>query len=73
MRLRGYESRLRVTAVRSASVPVDVALVAVAATIAIGSTASRLWAETLNPYSWVAPVAAALLLVAVITMGRNPR
>lgn len=73
MRLRGYESRLRVTAVRSASVPIDVTLVAVAAGIAVASTASRVWAETLNPYTWIAPAAAALLFVAVITIGRKSR
>ncbi len=73
MRLRGYESRLRVTAVRSASVPVDVALVAVAAGVAAASTASRVWAETLNPYTWIAPAVGALLLVAVITIGRKSR
>jgi len=73
MRLRGYEGRLRVTALKSANMPADITLVALAAALAGLSVVGRIWAETLNPYSWIAPSIAVAIMLATITFVRRPR
>lgn len=64
MRLRGYERRLRAKLPRSADIRVDIALLAGAAALLVASVAFRVAWRSLNPLSWLAPVAG-LALVAI--------
>lgn len=66
MRLRGYEGRLRTTLPRTEAPARDAALVAGAMVIAGLSVLTRVYAATLNPFSWTAPLAALALLVVVL-------
>lgn len=73
MRLRGYESRLSVTMPPQESPAVDIALVVTALVSALVSIVWRLDAAQLNPYSWLLPIPAiVLLLIALISSRRTP-
>ena len=73
MRLRGYSGRLRVPLPRSRSRARDAALLAAAALALAVSLAWRLRWETLNPYSWLLPLPALLLLgMAAYVRSTNP-
>lgn len=66
MRIRGYESRLRVTLPRSVSPVFDGALVGGAALVFCAALSFRLAWATLTPFSWLLPVAALLALLATV-------
>lgn len=66
MRLRGYEGRLRTTLPRSAAPAAETALIAGALAVLAGATVFRLAAGALNPYSWLTPVSASAVLLAVV-------
>ena len=71
MRLRGYSGRLRTEPVTSADARVDVAVVLAAALVLAASVAVRVGASALNPYSWLLPVAALLLLAPAAAVRRR--
>lgn len=62
LRLRGYSGRLRVPLPRSRSRGVDAALIAAALGALAVSAVWRLQWRTLNPYSWLLPLPALVLL-----------
>jgi energy-coupling factor transporter transmembrane protein EcfT len=72
MRLRGYSGRLRVRLPRGRSRRSDAAIVCVAGLTFASSLVWRLGWAALNPYSWLLPLPALLLLaVAFVTRSRN--
>jgi energy-coupling factor transporter transmembrane protein EcfT len=75
MRLRGYSGRMRVHLPRSHNRVADAYVVAAGAAALATSVAWRLAWVALNPYSWLAPVAAAALLAAtaVVRVARPTR
>ncbi len=73
MRLRGYEGRLRVTTPRSEAPARDAALVVAAAGVTGLSVLVRVYAAALNPFSWMAPLAALAILVVVLLASRRSR
>ncbi|MHB9002437.1 MAG: CbiQ family ECF transporter T component [Coriobacteriia bacterium] len=62
MRLRGYDSRLRIGLPKPASVPRDALLIALALTALLTSVLWRIAAPVLNPYSWVVMFPAVALI-----------
>jgi energy-coupling factor transporter transmembrane protein EcfT len=73
MRLRGYSGRLRVPLPRSRSRSHDAALLAAAGLALAMSAAWRLGWQSLNPYSWLLPLPALVLLgVVVVARTVNP-
>jgi len=73
MRLRGYQGRLRVGAPRVEAAWPGVVAVVLAATALAVSLAWRIQSETLNPYSWLAPVLPALGLAVTFVAVRRTR
>jgi cobalt/nickel transport system permease protein len=63
MRLRGYEGRLIVAPQASGPLTTRLATVTIAAVLLGVAVVSRVWWATLNPISWLLPVAAALVLL----------
>jgi len=72
MRLRGYSGRLRIQPPRSHSRARDAITMAVAAVLLVLSATWRLGHRTLNPYSWLVPLPA-LLLLGIATTARMTR
>lgn len=64
MRLRGYAGRLRATPLRSRDRRADATLIAGASLLLATSMIWRFASQSLNPYSWMAPLPAVLLLAA---------
>lgn len=71
MRVRGYDERLRVVLPRGESGVRDVVLVIGSALLLGASALWRVGASTLNPYSWIVPLAPAALLVAALLHARR--
>jgi energy-coupling factor transporter transmembrane protein EcfT len=65
MHLRGYDGRLVVSPMPSASVGVDRFVVVLAAAVAAFALAWRIWFPVLNPYAWLPLAASAAVLVIV--------
>lgn len=73
MRLRGYEGRLKVTPLQGRSFRADIALVVAALLLAGAAVVMRVYADTLNPYSWIAPAAALVILLATAGLSGRMR
>lgn len=72
MRLRGYSGRLRVRPLHSRDRRADATLLATAALALALAIVWRLGYSTLNPYSWLAPPLAFVLLGAAALTRRTP-
>jgi energy-coupling factor transporter transmembrane protein EcfT len=66
MYLRGYDGRLAVTAQPSVSASLDRSVVLAGAVIGVTAIAWRIFWPTLNPYAWLPPLLAALLLLGAL-------
>ncbi len=71
LRLRGYSGRLRVRATRSRDRRVDAALLGGALAVLAMSVAWRLGSQALNPYSWLLPLPALLVLAVGLIVSRR--
>lgn len=72
MRVRGYAGRLRVTPQRHTDRTKGAILIAGACLLLALSLLWRFRAAALNPYSWIAPIPALLLLGASVLIRREP-
>jgi energy-coupling factor transporter transmembrane protein EcfT len=66
MYLRGYDGRLAVTPQPSSSAVLDAGVVVAGALLCAAAVAWRLWWPVLNPYAWIPPLVAAVLLVGTL-------
>ena len=66
MYLRGYDGRLAVTPQPSVSARLDLGVVVAGAFIGVVAVAWRIWWPALNPYAWLPPLGAAILLAGAL-------
>jgi energy-coupling factor transporter transmembrane protein EcfT len=66
MHLRGYDGRLVVTPQPSVSAGLDRSVALAGVLAAVVAVAWRLWWPVLNPYAWIPPLAAVVLLAGAL-------
>ncbi len=69
MHLRGYDGRLVVTPQPSVSAGLDRSVALAGALVAVVAVAWRMWWPVLNPYAWIPPLVAVVLLAGAL-LGR---